>query len=128
MKLLPAKGCGFFLVPRMLMPLFCFSWADSPRAYGLGYVKEIAPMDVARASQTSTLLPDGKVLIAGGGPFAELYDETTGTFTEVPGSLGAARFFACKTLLTEGEAHDTGGYAESRGELPSTSGAWLCQP
>ncbi|MGC2285464.1 MAG: hypothetical protein WA542_09455 [Candidatus Acidiferrum sp.] len=108
--------------------MFCFSRADSPLASGLGYVTETAPIDIARANQTSTLLPDGKVLIAGGGPFAELYDETTGRFTEVLGSLGAARFFASATLLTGGKALITGGYAESNGELPSTPGAWLYQP
>jgi Kelch motif/Galactose oxidase, central domain len=76
----------------------------------------------------ATLLPDGKVLVAGGGAFAELYDETTGTFTKVPGSLGAARFFASATLLPGGRTLITGGYAESDGGLPATPGAWLYQP
>jgi hypothetical protein len=74
------------------------------------------------------LLPNGRVLVAGGGPFAELYDETTGTFTKVPGSLGAARFFASTTLLFGGKALITGGYADSGGSLPATPGAWLYQP
>jgi hypothetical protein len=74
------------------------------------------------------LLPNGKVLVAGGGPFAELYDETTGGFTKVPGSLGAARFFASATLLAGGKALITGGYAESGGGLPATPAAWLYQP
>jgi hypothetical protein len=74
------------------------------------------------------LLPNGKVLVAGGGPFAELYNETTGTFTKVPGSLGAARFFASATLLSGGKALITGGYAESGGGLPATPAAWLYQP
>ena len=74
------------------------------------------------------LLPSGRVLVAGGGPFAELYDETTGTFLRVPGSLGAARFFASTTLLSGGKALITGGYAESSGSLPATPAAWLYQP
>jgi len=74
------------------------------------------------------LLPNGKVLVAGGGAFAEMYDETTGTFTKVSGSLGAARFFASATPLPGGKALITGGYAESGGGLPSTPGAWLYQP
>jgi hypothetical protein len=74
------------------------------------------------------LLPNGRVLVAGGGPFAELYDETTGTFTKVPGSLGAARFFASATSLSGGRALITGGYAESGGSLPATPAAWLYQP
>jgi galactose oxidase-like protein/Kelch motif protein len=78
--------------------------------------------------QAATLLPNGRVLVAGGGPFAEVYDETTGTFTRVPGSLGAARFFASATLLPGGRALITGGYAESGGNLPATPAAWLYQP
>jgi len=74
------------------------------------------------------LLPNGRVLVAGGGAFAELYDETTGTFTKVSGSLGAARFFASATPLSGGRALITGGYAESGSGLPATPGAWLYQP
>ena len=74
------------------------------------------------------LLPNGKVLVAGGGPFGELYDESAGAFTKVPGSLGAARFFASATLLPSGEALITGGYAESGSGLPSTAAAWLYRP
>jgi hypothetical protein len=74
------------------------------------------------------LLPNGRVLVAGGGPFAELYDETTGTFTKVPGSLGSARFFAALTPLSSGKALITGGYAESGNGLPATPAAWLYKP
>jgi TATA-box binding protein (TBP) (component of TFIID and TFIIIB) len=74
------------------------------------------------------LLPNGRVLVAGGSPFAELFDETTGTFSKVPGSLGAARFFASATLLPGGKALITGGYAESGGNLPATPASWLYQP
>jgi hypothetical protein len=74
------------------------------------------------------LLPNGRVLVAGGGPFAELYDEATGSFTKIPGSLGAARFFASATLLTSGKALITGGYAESGSGLPATPAAWIYQP
>jgi hypothetical protein len=74
------------------------------------------------------LLPNGTVLVAGGGPFAELYDETTGAFTKLPGSLGSAHFFASLTLLSGGQALITGGYAESGNGLPATPAAWLYKP
>jgi hypothetical protein len=73
------------------------------------------------------LLLNGKALVAGGGPFAELYDEATGTFSKVRGSFGAARFFASVTSLPGGKALITGGYAESSGSLPATSAAWMYQ-
>jgi hypothetical protein len=75
-----------------------------------------------------TLLPNGKALVAGGGAFAEIYDETSGSFRKVPGTLGAAHFFASTTLLPNGQALITGGYAESSGGLPSTPAAWLYKP
>jgi hypothetical protein len=74
------------------------------------------------------LLPNGKVLVAGGGPFAELYDESAGAFSKVPGSLGAARFFASATLLATADALITGGYAERGSGLPATPAAWLYTP
>jgi len=96
----------------------------------LGTFTATGAMNTARFKLPAavTLLPNGKALVAGGGPFAELYDETTGTFTKVPGSLGAARFFASATLLPGGKALITGGYAESGSGLPATPAAWLYQP
>lgn len=87
-------------------------------------------MDTARFKLPAAvaLLPNGRVLVAGGGAFAELYDETTGTFTKVAGSLGSARFFASATALAGGKALVTGGYAQSGSGLPATPAAWLYQP
>jgi hypothetical protein len=95
-----------------------------------GTFSETGAMNTARLKlpAAAALLPNGRVLVAGGGPFAELYDETTGTFTRVPGSLGSARFFASLTLLSGGKALITGGYAESGNGLPATPAAWLYQP
>src|SRR5439155_22387508 len=48
----------------------------------------------ARSNHTATLLPDGKVLVAGGYPLmasAELYDPASGTWTAT-GSLITARW------------------------------------
>lgn len=74
------------------------------------------------------LLQNGNVLVAGGGPFLELYDEANGAFRKVPGSVGAARFFATVTSLPGGSVLIAGGYAESDGRLPATRSAWLYQP
>jgi len=95
-----------------------------------GAFKATGAMNTPRFKLTAAvaLLSSGRVLVAGGGPFAELFDETTGSFTKVPGSLGTARFFASATLLPGGKALITGGYAESRGTLPATPAAWLYQP
>ena len=75
-----------------------------------------------------TLLDNGKALIAGGGSFSEIYDENTGTFSNVAGSFDTARFFATATLLPDGKTLITGGYADTGGGLPSTNGAWIYQP
>jgi hypothetical protein len=74
------------------------------------------------------LLANGTVLVAGGGSFAEVYDETKGSFSKAEGSLGSARFFASATLLPDGKTLITGGYAETGGSLPSTASAWIYQP
>ena len=76
----------------------------------------------------AVLLNNGTVLVAGGGSFAEVYDEAKGSFSKVKGNLGPARFFASATLLPDGNALITGGYAETGGSLPSTTGAWIYKP
>jgi Kelch motif len=73
------------------------------------------PMAVARAAATATLLPNGKVLIAGGfvsgvtpTNLAELYDPATDTFSAVP-SMAQARYNAMATLLPNGKVLIAGG-------------------
>jgi hypothetical protein len=76
-------------------------------------------MNVARRSATSTLLPDGRVLICGGGDSVstgsqnsiqscETYDPTTGTFTVV-GNMTAARTAHSVNLLDDGTVLIAGG-------------------
>src|SRR5262249_36189048 len=68
-----------------------------------------------RELHTATLLPNGKVLVAGGFDFdlgarasAELYDPATGTWT-ASASLTDARFRHTSTLLPNGKVLVTGG-------------------
>jgi len=72
--------------------------------------------------QTATLLPNGKVLVAGGSstdyvtpvPNAELYDPTTGTFSAT-GSMTAVRYQYTATLLPSGQVLIAGGCLDNGG-------------
>jgi Galactose oxidase, central domain/Kelch motif len=75
-------------------------------------------MRTARAGHTATLLPDGRVLVAGGSgtdgqglTSAELYDPQTGTFS-VTGSMTAGRFQQTATLLPGGRVLVAGGFID----------------
>ena len=71
-----------------------------------------ASMTTPHDGHTANLLPDGKVLIAGGGPringggysvaSAELYDPATGTFAAT-GDMNVERSFHTATLLSSGK-------------------------
>jgi len=67
-------------------------------------------MTTAREQHTATLLPDGSVLIAGGGsdPAAELYDPASGTFSRT-GPMSASRFGNTATPLADGTVLVAGG-------------------
>ena len=89
-----------------------------------------------RVWNTRTLLPDGKVLIAGGytnngiTDSAELYDPATGTWSET-GRLFGARTKHTATLLLDGTVLVAGGVTEKLAYLKSAelydpaSGIWL---
>jgi hypothetical protein len=82
---------------------------------GSGTWTATGSLTTGRAFHTATLLPDGKVLVAGGfnGSFAvasaELYDRATGTWTAT-GSLISARRGHTATLLTDGKVLAAGGF------------------
>jgi len=91
-------------------------------------------MIVPRLSHTATLLPDGRVLLAGGSSYAqgtaisaaELYDPITGMFTATA-SMSKTRYMHRATLLTDGTVLITGG-AGSYGPLNIANTAEIYDP
>ncbi|MEK7353992.1 MAG: kelch repeat-containing protein, partial [Chloroflexota bacterium] len=66
-------------------------------------------MTVERTFPTATPLSNGKVLIVGGGPSAELFDPTTGAFTATTGNPTIPRGSHSATLFPNGQVLITGG-------------------
>ena len=105
---------------------------------------ETNPLNTRRDSHTATLLPNGKVLVAGGAidteyftslASAELYDPTSGTWTNTgsmvtlnPYSLIPGRFNHAATLLPNGQVLVTGGNAKVPGNLQAVPRAELYDP
>ena len=70
---------------------------------------------------TAVQLPDGRILVAGGAQFAELFDPRAGTFRRVSGDLGRGYSFATATLLASGDVLVIGGYDD---DMHNTAGVW----
>ena len=91
----------------------------------LGRWTATGSLGTARCHHTATLLPSGKVLVAGGSngvslSSAELYDPATGL--DSTGSLGTARDLHTATLLPNGKVLVAGGnewpnHLEQRGAV-----------
>jgi hypothetical protein len=81
-----------------------------------GFWTTTGSMNTARAGHTATLLPDGRVLVAGGSDgtsgtrltSAELYDPVTGKWS-VTGSMATPRVSHTATLLPNGQVLVAGG-------------------
>lgn len=74
---------------------------------------------------TSTLLPNGNVLMAGGNAEAELYDVVRNRFSVVTGAPRMAGQFSAAAPLPNGGALITGGYGGGTGPRAS---AWVYRP
>lgn len=72
------------------------------------------------------LLPDGRLLVAGGAPRAELYDPATERSEFVGPELGASLNFASASLLPSGRVLLAGGYDEQG--IRMSDRAWLLDP
>lgn len=100
-------------------------WAEATASAELyhpatGTFAPTGSMGMGRFGQSATLLPSGKVLIAGGAPYwgwfgyaasptAELYDPTTGLFTPT-GTMNVPRYGHTATLLPSGKVLMTSGF------------------
>jgi hypothetical protein len=105
-------------------------------AAGPGTWSPTGSMATARIAHTATLLPNGKVLAAGGMgedqvnlSTAELYDPATGRWSPT-GSMSTGAVYQTATLLANGKVLVTGGSLDtggafSRAEIyDPTTGAW----
>lgn len=96
------------------------------------------PMAAARSGHTATLLPSGKVLVAGGSvalnthggtvtATADLYDPRTGVWTRT-GAMTIARVYHTATLLLTGQVLVAGGCAKLPCDKATLGSAELYDP
>jgi hypothetical protein len=102
--------------------------AAYPEKAEKGRIVSIGTMNSQRFAHTSTLLPDGRVLIAGGqngGALAsvEVFDPAFNNFIST-GTMSVARAGHSATLIRDGKVLITGGYDE---RMATSSEAWLYQ-
>lgn len=88
------------------------AWIFDPAAPNGGSWLDVGPMDVSRFGHAAVLLPNGRVVIAGGwggGRRVEAYDPASGDWDNLP-DLNQARHAHTMTLLRDGRLLVAGGF------------------
>lgn len=116
------RGSGFICVSVVVLGLSAAAAVNAAPFFATG------PMSTPREGHTATLLPNGKVLVAGGYSntddvsSAELYDPATGLWTTT-GAMNTQRSYHTATLLPNGRVLVAGGDATAELYDPA-SGTW----
>ncbi len=116
----------FFRTTVVLTVFLVFGASNISIANAAGVWSPTGSMNLARSNHTTTLLPNGKVLVIGGinnsgaGVLtsAELYDPATGLWT-LTGSMNIARVNHTATLLSNGKVLVAGGGDSNDGFITS---------
>jgi hypothetical protein len=106
-----SQGVCASLLGYSLLTAFLFGPALEATAQTAGTFNRTGDMTTARAGQTATLLPDGRVLIVGRasqGPLAEAYDPSTGAFSAADDMI-TSRDGHTAVLLPDGNVITPGG-------------------
>jgi len=139
-RALATGGAWEFYVTNMYGQTKVFEGLSNAQTYDFttGVWTGISPMNLARYGHTMTLLPDGKVMVAGGyfhltnGMFqtgkiyatnSELFDPVTGTWS-ISGSLNYPRFGHTATLLPNGKVLVIGGGPTNAELFDPTTERW----